>query len=798
MHSDRLLERFDGQTPSPAGRPRVHGSRLREPGLWRIDPGLERYRVPGGGAIAFPLEPGDQLSITDCEGRQRCELVLFDEQGRPDPGAVGLKSRVAARGLQDLLANGGSQMGSLAAHLRRRGIDPAGAHAIELFGGDSHPGEQTRFSVQRNAFCVIVAPGGNMPIDRSEPPTDLLAQVVRTKIRNTGAPDLPEPLAEPRLDLHIDRMTAIAYEVRAGEFIQIIDIGGRQCSDFQAFARRQLDRGVERSLDATTTRTLMGAAYPGPGLFSKFFDQDMRPLVEVVRDTVGRHDTFALACTAKYYEDIGYFGHPNCTENFNAALHPFGVAPRKGWPAINFFYNTAIDANNVLYSDEPWSRPGDYVLLRAVDEVVCATSACPDDTSPANAWNPTDIHVRVYPARNTFTRAVAYRMTPDADPKLTRETGFHPRTSCLTRKFAEYRGYWLPTSFTQHGAVEEYFACRERATIIDLSPLRKFEILGPDAEELLQRALTRDVRRLSVGQVVYSAMCYETGGMIDDGTLFRLGANNFRWIGGDDYGGIWLRELAEKLGLRVWVKSSTDQIHNVALQGPLSRDILKEIVKTSPTQPTIEELAWFRFCVGRIPGDPDIPVMVSRTGYSGELGYEIWCHPDHASAVWDSISESGRPHKLVPMGLEALDILRIEAGLIFAGQEFCDQTDPFEAGIGFTVALETKKDDFVGKEALLRRAKQPQRKLVGLELSGNEPTGHGDSVHAGRAQVGVVTSGTRSPVLSKNIALCRIDIAFSKTGTTVEVGKLDGQQKRLPATVATLPFYDPGKTRVRS
>ncbi len=141
--------------------------------------------------------------------------------------------------------------------------------------------------------------------------------------------------------------------------------------------------------------------------------------------------------------------------------------------------------------------------------------------------------------------------------------------------------------------------------------------------------------------------------------------------------------------------------------------------------------------------------MVSRTGYTGELGYEVWCHPDDAPEVWDAIWESGQPHGLTPLGLEALDMLRIEAGLVFAGCEFDDQTDPFEAGIGFTVPLERKKDDFIGKEALIQRRSHPQRVLVGLELSGNEPAATGDDVYDGRARVGVITSGARSPILGQ-------------------------------------------------
>ena len=169
--------------------------------------------------------------------------------------------------------------------------------------------------------------------------------------------------------------------------------------------------------------------------------------------------------------------------------------------------------------------------------------------------------------------------------------------------------------------------------------------------------------------------------------------------------------------------------------------------------------------------------MVSRTGYTGELGYEIWCHPRDAEKVFDAVWEAGQPHGLKPMGLQALDMVRIEAGLIFAGYEFSDQTDPFEAGIGFTVPLKTKTDDFIGREALIRRKENPQQKLVGLDIDANVDVGHGDCVHVGRAQIGVVTSGMRSPVLGKNIALARLDVAHAAIGTEVEIGKLDGHAK---------------------
>jgi aminomethyltransferase len=362
----------------------------------------------------------------------------------------------------------------------------------------------------------------------------------------------------------------------------------------------------------------------------------------------------------------------------------------------------------------------------------------------------------------------------------------------------EYRGYWLANHFSSNGAIEEYWACRQAAVVLDLSPLRKFEVTGPDAEALMQWCMTRDMKKLSVGQVVYSAMCYEHGGMIDDGTVFRLGKDQFRWIGGDDYSGVWLREQAEKLGLKVMVRSSTDQMHNLAVQGPNSREIMKRMIWTAPHQPTIEELGWFRLTVGRLGGPSGAPVVVSRTGYTGELGFEIFCHPKDGHAVYEAVWANGADLGLKPMGLAALDMVRIEAGLIFAGYDFSDQTDPFEAGIGFTVPLKTKTDDFIGREALIRRKENPLHKFVGLDIDANVDVGHGDCLHVGRAQVGVVTSSMRSPLLGKNIALARVDLAHSAVGTALEVGKLDGQQKRLPAVIVPLSHYDPKKTRPQS
>jgi len=761
-----------------------------------LEPGIERYRVSGGAATVVALRAGDTVEVIDPEGLQPCHVAAFDGDGRSDASLLGLPASPA--GVFDATLSGAlSDERRVRAGLELRGIDFGAANPGTLLTEGNPAGTGASATSQVDTVCVIAATGSDMAPGGGNPPTDLVMFVHRAVPPTESELFLPRPLADPIQDFRIDKATAVSYEVKAGDFIQIIDVEGRQCSDFQSFDGRSLQSGVEMGLDATITRSTMGAIYPGPGLFSKFYAANLEPLVEVVQDSVGRHDTFNTACNAKYYEELGYPGHVNCTDNMNRALAPYGIAARRGWEAINFFYNTNVDAANQIYLDEPWSRPGDYVLLRALTDLVCVSTGCPCDVDAANGWNPTDIHVRVYDDKNMFKKATAFRMTADSEPQMTKETGFHERTSALTRNMTEYEGYWLANSYTEHGAIAEYWACREAVAMIDLSPLRKYEVVGPDAELLMQTCVTRNIRKLSDGQVVYTAMCYDTGGMIDDGTVFRIGRENFRWIGGSDASGLWLRQQAEERGLRAWVKSSTSQLSNVQVQGPNSRDVLRSIIWTRPDQPNMDELGWFRFAIARLGGPDGHPLVVSRTGYTGELGFEVFCHPVNAADVWAAIQDVGADHGLRPMGLEALDMLRIEAGLIFAGYEFCDQTDPYEAGIGFTVPLKTKEDDFIGRDALVRRKENPHRRLVGLELEGGEVAANADSVHVGRHQVGEITSGVMSPILRKNVALCRMAVEHAEIGTEVEVGKLDGHQKRIPATVVRFPFYDPDKSRVR-
>jgi aminomethyltransferase len=773
-------------------------SEVFSPSVFSLQPGSERYVVPGCGAILISVETGDRITVINEEGGQVCELLALDNKGKSDAGILGKTSNSNGTGLKKLLSSRDPSLRSVWLGLEARGVDLAKSNALKYFDASTMAKDTAQFMVERDGSVVIAAPGGIMDFTLQNTATPLVVTLRRALIKQITKFELPDPLADPLADIRIHPATAQSYFVKAGDYIQIYDVDGRQCSDFQCFSARKLDKAVEHALDVTTTRTLMGHAYPMPGLHAKYYDQDMLPLVEVIQDTCGRHDAFALACAAKYYDDIGYPGHPNCSDNFNKVLSEHGVAPRAGWMAINFFFNTAIDDHGVMYGDEPWSRPGDYVLLRALTDLVCVSSSCPDDTTPANGWNLTDIHVRTYDGAEPFKRAMAFRATPESEPQMTKETGFHNSFAKHTRNFIEYNGYWLANCFAQAGPLDEYYACREKSVVLDLSALRKFEITGPDSEALCQYIFTRNMKTLPVGGVVYSAMCYEHGGMIDDGTVFRLGKDNFRWIGGSDYGGEWIREQAKKLDLKVLVRSSTDMQHNIAVQGPESRDLLKKIIWTAAHQPTLEELAWFRFAPARIGDDQGVPIVISRTGYTGELGYEIFCHPKHAETVFDAVWATGKDHGLKPMGLEALDMVRIEAGLIFAGYDFSDQTDPFEAGVGFTVPLKSKTDDFVGRDALIRRKETPARKLVGLEIDSNIDVTHGACEHVGRAQIGEVTSSMRSPILGKNIALARVDVAYHELDTIVEIGLLDGHMKRLPARIVPFAHYDPTKSRPRS
>ncbi len=377
-----------------------------------------------------------------------------------------------------------------------------------------------------------------------------------------------------------------------------------------------------------------------------------------------------------------------------------------------------------------------------------------------------------------------------------RQTAFKSSIASMGATFDEYAGYEFAYRYSGD-ILAEYWACRRRAAVIDLTPLRKVEVSGRGAGALLQAVVTRDLSRLSDGHIVYTALCDDEGNVIDDGTVFRFEPDRFRWVGYTDEDEDWFRAHADRLGLEVRLENSTDRIHNIAVQGPRSRDLVTGLIEPAPGRPAVTDLEWFRFTEGNLGGADGPAVLLSRTGYSGELGYEVWCHPDDGPAVWDAVFEAGKPLGVGPLGLDALDPLRIEAGLIFKGYEYEGEEDPFEAGIGFVVSR-TKSDDFVGKAALARRRKDPSAVFIGLEVDDADPLAHGDHVVMGDGVVGVVTSAALSPVLERNLAFARVDVAHGGLGARLEVERAGAEPGRIPARVVRIPFYDPDKTRPRS
>jgi len=676
-----------------------------------------------------------------------------------------------------------------------RGSSLSESAAVRIFDSSAQPGEDFLFRIKKDArlFCIV-------PVE----PNFLSAGGggrFRIEVREQNIADnkgiLPDPLGKVVDEWRIKTGTAKAYELKQGQFIQIIDVEGQQCSDFMAMRSEALDNGVERFIDSTVSRTMSRSAYPLPGLQDKFFDQDIKPLLAVRQDTVGRHDTFALACTARGYEERGFPGHLNCSDNISGAFEPYGIQSRRAWPAINFFFNSWIDwSNHVISTDEAWSRPGDYVVMQALTDLVAVSTACPDDVDPINGWNPTDIHIRIYEEDSSIPHAISWRAQPEDSAQMTKHSAFHPCTSKLTSDYQVARDFWLPHQFDATGAIEEYWTCRNHATLQDMSSLLKYDVVGPDAEELLDLCLTRNVARLSQHRGFYALMCDERGSVMDDGTLFRLEPNAFRWCCSSENSALHLREQAELFSLNAKVLEHGHKTANLALQGPKSRDILSKVVFTQPTRPALENLKWFGFTIARLD-DRDGPMfMLGRTGFTGELGYEIFCDQHDATEIWDGLIEAGETFGLKPMGSDALNMLRIEAGLMISGAEFGHDADAIESGLSFVVDF--KKETFIGRAALERNNAAPRRKLVGLLFAGNEAPVHGDGVFVGREQVGVVTSATYSPELGHAIAMARVAIENSEELSKLEVGKLDGHMKRLHCTVTGLPFIDARREKPRA
>ena len=244
---------------------------IRQPGLLALPAGMERYQAAGAGAVFIGVEAGDAVTIRNVEGGQACELIASDASGKTDAGILGVKANSNAAGLKALLLETDPSLNAFRTGLERRAIDLAEPQAVRIFGATTAAGVEETFTVSRDGSLIVAAPGGPMPVDGHDTATPLLVMVQRARIRTTGKSNLPDPLADPVLDLRVKSATAQAYFVKAGDFIQIIDVDGRQCTDFQCFSARKLDQGKDHALDATTTRTLTGSSYPMPGLHSKYY-----------------------------------------------------------------------------------------------------------------------------------------------------------------------------------------------------------------------------------------------------------------------------------------------------------------------------------------------------------------------------------------------------------------------------------------------------------------------------------------------------------------------------------------------
>jgi len=386
-------------------------------------------------------------------------------------------------------------------------------------------------------------------------------------------------------------------------------------------------------------------------------------------------------------------------------------------------------------------------------------------------------------------------------------TPFHERTFalCESLNYREWSGYYAVSAFEAHHE-HEYNAIRNAAALIDISPLFKYRVTGRDASRLVDRIITRDVRKISVGQVVYTPWCDEQGKVIDDGTVSRLDENVYRWTAADPS----LRWFTQNsAGLQVQIEDISEKVAALALQGPTSGRLLKTIADAD-----IENLKYFRVTSGSIDG---VPVDISRTGYTGDLGYEIWVDADSALQVWDALVEHGRPFDIKPAGMLALDVARIEAGLLLIDIDFnsskkalIDQQkySPFEMGLGRLVNLD--KQRFVGQRALVaEKSRGPAKQIVGLEINWPEVESIYERVGLppavspiasrvavpvfnGGRQIGKATSTAWSPVLKRLIALATVTRDFAKPGSKIEVEMtVEAVRHRVSATVVKTPFYNP-------
>jgi aminomethyltransferase len=388
-------------------------------------------------------------------------------------------------------------------------------------------------------------------------------------------------------------------------------------------------------------------------------------------------------------------------------------------------------------------------------------------------------------------------------------TAFHERTLalCESLNYREWSGYYTVSVYEMHHE-HEYNAIRNSAALIDISPLFKYKVTGKDATKFVNRVIARDINKVAIDQVIYCCWCDPEGKVIDDGTITRLAENEYRWTAADP-SLRWFQQNA--LGLNVRIEDITEQVAALALQGPTSGRLLNAAADAD-----ISNLKYFRVTHGKIAG---VNVDISRTGYTGDLGFEIWMPWRDAVKVWDELNIKGKAFDIHPAGMIALDIARIEAGLILIEVDYtsskkalidAQKFSPAEIGLGKLVDL--KKETFVGREALAREAKKgAERALVGVEINWNEVESLYDRVgmapqvpsmasrtavpvYRGGRVVGKATSTTWSPTLKKMIALACVHRENSTAGTTLNMEiTVEAVRHTVSAKIVPLPFFNPAR-----
>ncbi|MBZ5719393.1 MAG: aminomethyltransferase family protein [Acidobacteriia bacterium] len=386
-------------------------------------------------------------------------------------------------------------------------------------------------------------------------------------------------------------------------------------------------------------------------------------------------------------------------------------------------------------------------------------------------------------------------------------TAFHERTFplCTSLNYREWSGYYTVSVYEVHHE-HEYNAIRNASALIDISPLYKYLVSGKDATKLVNRVITRDINKVKVGQVIYCCWCDEQGKVIDDGTITRLEENKYRWTAADP-SLRWFRQNG--LNMDVQVEDISEQTAALALQGPTSGKLLKAVAEAD-----IANLKYFRMTRGKIAG---VPVDISRTGYTGDLGYEVWAPWNDAVKVWDALMDTGRRFDIHAAGMLALDVARVEAGLLLIEVDYTSSKkaliasqkySPYELGFGKMVHLE--KENFIGKAALAKDQKQGvARQLVGLEIDwpevearyekfGLTPAAPSQAsrvhvpVYLGDKQVGKATSTTWSPVLKKMVALASVDTPHSQVGNRLQMEiTIEAIRQKVTAKIVKTPFFNP-------